>query len=78
MTQQKKYISPGAWFAMSYPASWNEFEDTEDSFLFYNPDEWTGNFRISAYRGGENYGNVCISQVLETNPAARRVQLGAL
>lgn len=78
MTQQKKYISPGAWFAMSYPASWNEFEDTEDSFLFYNPDEWTGNFRISAYRGGKNYGNDCISQELKTNPAARRVQLGAL
>ena len=39
MALQKKYIAPGAWFSMSYPASWNEFEDTEDSFLFYNPDE---------------------------------------
>ena len=78
MAQLKKYISPGAWFSMSYPASWNEFEDTEDSFLFYNPDEWTGNFRISAYRGGASYGSDCIQQELKANPSARRVLLGTL
>ena len=27
-----KYISPGSWFSLEYPAGWNEFEDTEDSF----------------------------------------------
>ena len=47
MEQSKKFISPGAWFSMTYPADWNEFEDGEGSFLFYNPNEWTGNFRIS-------------------------------
>lgn len=78
MAQLKKYISPGAWFSLSYPASWNEFEDAEDSFLFYNPDEWTGNFRISAYRGGASYGSDCIRQELKANPSARRVQLGTL
>ena len=26
MKQGKKYISPGAWFSMVYPADWNEFE----------------------------------------------------
>ncbi len=51
MKQGKKYISPGAWFSMVYPADWNEFEDGEGSFLFYNPNEWTGNFRISAFKG---------------------------
>ena len=56
MKQGKKYISPGAWFSMVYPADWNEFEDGEGSFLFYNPNEWTGNFRISAYKGDTAYG----------------------
>ena len=44
----KKYISPGSWFSMDYPDAWHEFEDEDGSFLFYNPDAWTGNFRISA------------------------------
>ncbi len=51
MEQSKKFISPGAWFSMTYPVDWNEFEDGEGSFLFYNPNEWTGNFRISAFKG---------------------------
>ena len=46
-----KYISPGSWFSLEYPNDWREFEDEEDSFLFYNPEKWNGNFRISAYRG---------------------------
>ena len=29
MAQSKKFISPGAWFSMMYPADWNEFEDGE-------------------------------------------------
>lgn len=33
-----KYIAPGSWFSLEYPSDWREFEDTEDSFLFYNPD----------------------------------------
>ena len=45
-----KYISPGGWFSLEYPATWSEFEDTEESFLFYNPNKWSGNFRISAYK----------------------------
>ena len=54
--QGKKFISPGAWFSMNYPSDWNEFEDGEGSFLFYNPDVWTGNFRISAFKGNASYG----------------------
>ncbi|MGN1219120.1 MAG: DUF3805 domain-containing protein, partial [Phocaeicola sp.] len=23
-----KYISPGSWFSLEYPAGWHEFEDT--------------------------------------------------
>ena len=41
-----KYIAPGGWFSLEYPAGWREFEDTEESFLFYDPDKWSGNFRI--------------------------------
>ena len=54
--QGKKFISPGAWFSINYPSDWNEFEDGEGSFLFYNPDVWTGNFRISAFKGNAGYG----------------------
>ena len=26
----KKYISPGGWFSLQYPDTWNEFEDEEE------------------------------------------------
>ena len=52
---------------MVYPADWNEFEDGEGSFLFYNPNEWTGNFRISAYKGDTAYGRESVKQELKAN-----------
>lgn len=78
MMQGKKFISPGAWFSMIYPADWNEFEDGEGSFLFYNPEVWTGNFRISAYKGGANYGKEAIRLELKENPSASLVKIGKL
>lgn len=78
MEKDKRYISPGGWFSLSYPATWSEFEDGEDSFLFYNPDVWTGNFRISAYRGKEAYADECLFRELKENPQARKVQVGTL
>ncbi len=74
MKQGKKYISPGAWFSMVYPADWNEFEDGEGSFLFYNPNEWTGNFRISAYKGSATYGKEAVEQELKENTSATPVK----
>ena len=59
--KKQKYIAPGSWFTLEYPANWHEFEDMEDCFLFYNPDKWTGNFRISAYRGtNKEYARKCM------------------
>lgn len=78
MEQSKKFISPGAWFSMYYPATWNEFEDGEGSFLFYNPTEWTGNFRISAFKAEPGYGAEVIRMELNEEEPARRVQVGAL
>lgn len=78
MEKDKRYISPGGWFSLSYPAAWSEFEDGEDSFLFYNPDVWTGNFRISAYRGEGAYADECLFRELKENPQARKVQVGTL
>ncbi len=78
MKSYKKFIAPGAWFSMLYPASWNEFEDEAESFLFYNPEEWTGNFRISAYRGNAAYGQECIRQELMQNAQARPLAIGKL
>ncbi|WP_300729068.1 DUF3805 domain-containing protein [uncultured Bacteroides sp.] len=72
-----KYISPGSWFSLEYPADWREFEDTEDSFLFYNPDKWSGNFRISAYQGeSRNYAKECIEYEMQQNRGVRPVKVG--
>lgn len=76
--QGKKFISPGAWFILNYPSDWNEFEDGEGSFLFYNPDVWTGNFRISAYKGAAGYGQEAVRQELKENDSASLVKVGTL
>lgn len=76
--QGKKFISPGAWFSMIYPSSWSEFEDGEGSFLFYNPDVWTGNFRISAYKGAAGYGKEAVRQELKENASSSAVNVGPL
>lgn len=76
MKETKRFIAPGTWFSMDYPADWNEFEDTAEAFLFYNPDEWTGNFRISAYRGNATYGHDSVMQELCENSSARGVNVG--
>ena len=72
-----KYISPGGWFSLEYPATWSEFEDTEESFLFYNPNQWNGNFRISAYKDTDkDYGRQCIAYELKQNPTSTSVKVG--
>lgn len=76
MKKYKKFISPGAWFSILYPASWTEFEDGEDSFLFYNPNEWTGNFRISAYRGDASYAKEAMREEMKENSSAQKVNIG--
>lgn len=78
MEQSKKFISPGAWFSMTYPADWNEFEDGEGSFLFYNPNGWTGNFRISAFKGNATYGKDSVKQELRENSSAIPVRIGRM
>lgn len=42
-----KYIAPGGWFSLEYPAGWREFEDTEESFYFMTP---TNGVEISVSR----------------------------
>lgn len=80
----KKFISPGAWFSMIYPSGWNEFEDGENSFLFYDPNVWNGNFRISAYRKeltereAGKFGEEFIRQELKDNTSAKLVKVGTL
>lgn len=72
-----KYISPGGWFSLEYPATWSEFEDTEESFLFYNPNQWNGNFRISAYKDADkDYARQCIAYELKNNPTSTAVKVG--
>jgi hypothetical protein len=50
----------------------------EGSFLFYNPDVWTGNFRISAFKGNATYGRDAVRQELKENESASLVKVGAL
>lgn len=82
MADVKKFISPKAWFSMVYPAGWCEAEDGEGSFLFYNPEVWDGNFRISAYkeelsvRNALNYGKEGVQQELKENPGSKCIRLG--
>ena len=67
----KKFISPGSWFAFSYPDAWFEFSEEPDCFLFYNPEKWDGNFRISAYRdASSSFGDTMMHQALKA-PGAR-------
>lgn len=67
----KKFISPASWFAFSYPDAWFEFSEEPDCFLFYNPEKWDGNFRISAYRDtSPSFGDSMMRQALKA-PAAR-------
>lgn len=67
-----------------YPSDWNEFEDTEESFLFYNPDNWTGNFRISAFRkdpkepDADTFGKDSVEKELKRSPSPERVKIGGL
>ena len=73
-----KYISPGSWFSLEYPMGWHEFEDAEDSFLFYNPEKWSGNFRISAFRGEHaDYAAECVDYELQHTTGAISVKVGA-
>ena len=79
MVKGKKFIAPGAWFSMTYPADWHEFEGGEESFLFYNPDDWDGNFRISAFRGEHvNYGQDTVNEELKRSRRAQAVLVGEL
>ena len=62
----KKFISPGSWFAFAYPEEWFEFSEEADCFLFYNPEKWDGNFRISAYRDASSaFGDSMMRQALK-------------
>lgn len=45
--------------------------------LFYNPDRWTGNFRISAYKDeAADYGPQCIAYELKENTSSALVKVG--
>ena len=72
----KKFISPGSWFAFTYPNEWYEFSEEADCFLFYNPEKWDGNFRISAYRdASSSFGDTMMRQALKA-PKAKLVKMG--
>ena len=72
----KKFISPGSWFAFTYPEEWFEFSEEADCFLFYNPEKWNGNFRISAYRdASSSFGDTMMRQALNT-PKAKLMKVG--
>lgn len=72
----KKFISPGSWFAFDYPEEWFEFSEEPDCFLFYNPEKWDGNFRISAYRDASSaFGDSMMRQALKV-PGTKLAKVG--
>ena len=70
-----KFVSPGGWFSLEYPATWAESEDLEGTFLFFNPNKWNGNFRISAFRTKSN-AQQCVKQELKKRPESVSVRIG--
>lgn len=75
--KSKKFIAPGGWFEMTYPASFQEDEDSQEAFLFYDPASWSGNFRISAYRGPDpGYAQACLREELQSARGAVKVMVG--
>lgn len=61
---------------MNYPDGWNEFVGDSTSFLFYDPNEWGGNFRISAYRDtSPAFAEDCMKKELSERPGSRPVKL---
>lgn len=73
----KKYISPGGWFSLQYPAAWSEFEDEPGSFLFYDPEKWSGNFRISAYKDrSSSYAEGVMTDELRRSDQVKPVRVG--
>lgn len=74
----KRYISPGSWFAFNYPNEWYEFQESEgNGFLFYNPDVWSGNFRISAaYDASPYFAEETMRDELHQYKNAQKVELG--
>ena len=72
-----KYISPGGWFSLEYPMAGTSLKIQKRVFLFYNPDRWTGNFRISAYKDeAADYGPQCIAYELKENTSSALVKVG--
>jgi len=72
----KKYISPGGWFSLEYPSRWSEFEDEECSFLFYDPEKWSGNFRISAFKDSSaDFAEQCMVDELKSNRLSSSVKI---
>lgn len=77
MKETKKFISPGGWFSIEYPGDFFEFEDEEGSFLFYNPNRWTGNLRASASKDASpRYAENVIKEELRQYPGAKKVLMG--
>ena len=73
----KKFISPYGWFSINYPDSWFEFEDEEGSFLFYNPNRWTGNLRVSAFKdNSRNYAHQMLEEEQKNYPNAYLKNIG--
>lgn len=73
----KKFISPYGWFSIEYPDTWYEFEDEEGSFLFYNPNKWTGNLRVSAFKDeSHNYAKQMMHEELNGFPGACMKKIG--
>ena len=74
--ETKKYISPGGWFSLEYPSRWNEFEDEKCSFLFYDPETWSGNFRISAFKDSSvDFAEQCMVDELNSNSLSSSVRI---
>ena len=82
----KKFTSRSGWFNLKLPIDWEEYDDDgeEDTYTFFNANNWTGNFRITPFRWtdlvdpNEDKAAEFIAEELNENDGATKIKLGDL
>jgi len=79
----KKFTSRSGWFNLTLPTDWEEYDDDgeEDTYAFFNANNWTGNFRITPFRWAdlldpnEDKAGEFIAEELNENDGAVKIKL---
>jgi hypothetical protein len=77
------FTSHSGWFSLTLPKEWAEYDDeVEDTYAFFNTENWTGNFRITPFRfelpteSSEDKAYQFILDEITENEAATEIKIG--